>query len=455
MTDRLTALLTDMAEDAPRSPIADTVWRRAQRTRAHRRVAAGTAAVLIGAAVAIGGLPSVTSTTPAKPPQPDAPPAGGLPPLPSAIRQPIGEIPTLAERPTDRVLLTVQASLLKRTLFFPRQSTRCIDGRCFERIGYLAVGSDQGYRYFGELEEAGLNTANPLVSPSGEYVAMQLRTAREGNGYRDTWLIVDVDAGAAEAAQEAYCLAGHAGWTRDGRWVCITPGNSQASVALYQVHPGTVIEGEEFSWACCPESGPVTWGVTPELIGPGGQVTLGKVAAEPGSVVLINRAGEVIRTVRYPGATSVTPLRWCGPSSVLVEANGYPSVLGLDGVVRSRADRAWPSLGCRDDGSMLLEAPHAPVIRLVRPDGTVAGEIGLPVAGMANTSAPYITSFAIDAFGWQKTGRSTYVPGSGPSQWADEAALVLGALTGLAVLVGWGVIRGRRRRVAKARPYRP
>jgi hypothetical protein len=111
--------------DAPPTPAADPIWRRAGRTRIRRRAALAAAAVVLGAAaLALTTLPTQPIIGPAGPPADGG--VGGLEPLPPRLTPPIGQVPTTAQRPTDRVQLLVETKLFERRFFY--REPACLPG---------------------------------------------------------------------------------------------------------------------------------------------------------------------------------------------------------------------------------------------------------------------------------------------------------------------------------------
>ncbi|HKE51242.1 MAG TPA: hypothetical protein VKE25_07005, partial [Actinomycetes bacterium] len=203
--------------------------------------------------------------------------------------------------------------------------------------------------------------------------------------------------------------AGSAGWTRDGWFVCIPA--SGLPLTRYSIGESGGLSGTEIGRA---SSGNRSGDITPELLGQNATALLGS-ADDPNAIRISSVAAGPTATIFYPGATSVTPLEWCGPDTVLVAADGNLSVLDLDDGVRSRFPRpsTYGVLGCRPDGSMLLRVgDQLGKAVLIRPDGSIAGEFTVDT-GRSETSTPAVDA-AIDAFDWRLGGSAAHVPGFRP-----------------------------------------
>lgn len=428
MTERLGALLSELADvDPPRVPAADAVWRRAGRTRIRRRAALATAAVIaVGVTVlALTTLPGQLIIGPAGPPAVGG--QGDLEPLPPRLAAPSGEIPTIAERPTDRIQMLVESDLYERRFFIPNVHRTCPSGRsCGDRPLTLGVGSDHAYRYLVDPRRDG---SQFQLAPDGRHAVMLEPV--DTNGVR-RWRFLDLATGNTLPAVEC---DGVAGWIRDGGLVCIP---SAAPVMRYRVDDRGGVSGTELDWT--DRRGYADAPVTPDLLGPGAEVLLVS-GSRPGTVAVIDRRGQVLRTIPYPDHVPVIPIGWCGPDSVVVsELGGPPAVIGFDGVVRSSGRVGWSLLGCRSDGWMLVQDPMAFGLWLLSPDGDGGYEVRLPRGQSGAVGPSAVVAVAIDAFDWRVGGSAAHVAGFQPLEWVDEALLVL------LVVGAVGVVAARRRR---------
>ncbi|HKA68088.1 MAG TPA: hypothetical protein VKG85_03100 [Actinomycetes bacterium] len=449
MTERIGALLTELADiEAPPVPVADPIWRRAGRTRIRRRAAFTVAAVALGAAALTLTLVSTQpGIGPAGPPTRGG--VGGLEPLPPRLTAPIGEVPTIAQRPTDRVQLLVETKLFERKFFLPRTKPVCVAIGCGDHSVPLGVGSDHAYRHVIDPRRL---SGQVLLAPDGTYAAavvspvMYPGPSQEGGPeegappVEQEWALVDLASG--RGLPSVRCT-GSAGWTRDGWFVCIPA--SGLPLTRYGIDSSGGLTGTEIGQASA--STGRTGDITPELLGRNATALLGP-ADEPNAIKITSVAAGPTERIFYPGATEVRPEQWCGPDTVLVEADGYPAVLDLDGGVLSSGKVGWQAIGCRPDGSMLLQDPVASRLWLSRPDGTSEGSVLLPrgKSGAMDPSAA-VVEVAIDAFDWRVGGPAARVPGFRPLEWVDEAALGLIVIGGVGVLV---VRRRRKRRMVAA-----
>jgi hypothetical protein len=433
MTERIGALLAGLADvDAPPVPEAHPIWRRAGRTRIRRRSALAATAVALGAAaLALGTLSSQPIIGPAGPPADDG--MGGPEPLPPRLAAPIGQVPTVAQRPTDQVQLLVESNLYERLFFVSKVRRTCIPGRSCDDVPVtLGIGSDHGYRY---LVDPRRGSTQFLLAPDGQHAAT-LEPA--GSDAVPRWHLLDLTTGRTLPAVEC---EGAAGWIRDGGFVCIP---QAAPLMLYRIDSRGGVAGVEIDWTGGISNTDAA--ITPNLLGPNADVLLVR-GTRPGTVAVIDRSGRVLRTIPYPDPVPVIPIRWCGPDTVVVSGlDGPPVVIGFDGVVRSSGRVGWSLLGCRPDGSMLFQDQAAFGLWLINPDGIGVGEVRLP-RGTGTAGPSSVTGVAIDAFDWRVGGRAAQVLGVRPLEWLDEALLVLGVVGGMGLLI---VRRRRKRRMTAA-----
>ena len=441
MTERIGALLAELADvDAPRAPASDPIWRRAGRTRIRRRATLAVAAVALGAAaLALTTLSTQPIIGPAGPPADGG--VRGLEPLPPRVTPPMRQVPTTAQRPTDRIQLLVETKLFDRTFFLPRTKRVCVWSGCGDYSVTLGVGSDHVYR---RIIDSRRPTGQILLSPDGRYAAAVVSPRLDpapfegGTAVEEEWVLIDLATG--RALPSVRCT-GSVGWTRDGWLVCIP--TSGLPLTRYGIDSSGGLSSQEIGRASGTDNGYVE--ITPELLGRNATALLGS-AAEPNAIKVSSVAPGPSETIFYPGATSVSPIGWCGPDTVLVDIGARPSVLGLDGGVRSVGPSGWRATGCREDGSLLLTYPDGSGLWLVRPDGSRAGLVEV-FAGPDAGESIGLVGVAIDAFEWEVGGSPAHVPGFRPLEWLDEVALVLVVVGGIGLLV---VRRRRKRRMAAA-----
>jgi hypothetical protein len=440
MTERISALLTELAgADAPPVPAADPIWRRAGRTRIRRRAALAAAAVALGAAaVALTTLSTQPIIGPAGPPADGG--VGGLEPLPPRLTTPFGDVSTIARRPTDRVQLLVETRLFERRFFLPRTKLVCLAIGCGDHSVPLGVGSDHAYRHLIDPRRV---SGQILLAPDGRYAAavvsplMYPGPPEEGGPtVEQEWVLIDLTTG---GTLPSVPCTGSAGWTRDGWFVCIP--TSGLPLTRYGIDSSGGLTGQEIGRASTSDNGSVE--VTAELLGRNATALLGP-AADPNAIMVTSVAAGPTETIFYPGAAEVRPQKWCGPDTVLVVADGDPSVIDLDGGVRSRFlphPSRYGVLGCRPDGSMLVRVGgDLDKVALIRPDGSIAGEFSAGSGSSPN--ATHLVDVAVDAFEWEVGGSPAHGPGFRPLDWLDEALLVVVVLGGIGLLV----VRGRRKR---------
>ena len=424
MTERLTTLLADLAETERLTvPSPDQVWRRAGRTRRRRRAAAAVVLTAVGASVlALATLPKSQVIGPARQPE------GLLQPLPERLEPPYGEVPTIAESPTHRIQLLVTTKLFDRLFFVPRTRQTCgLSGACRDLTATLGVGSDHGYRYLVDPRRDGRQF---MLAPDGRHAAML-----EGSDI-GRWRFLDLTAGAALPTVDC---AGTAGWTRDGWFVCVP--ESGTSLMRYGINSGGGVTGTEIEWSTAVDA--TSARITPRLLGPDASALLVPGSA-PRTLDVIDPSGRVTRTIPYPdGAVSASPLGWCGADAVLIDTDIGQIVVGLDGIDRFNGSKGWVVLGCRSDGSALVQDPTAFGVWLLNPNGQEIGHLTLPRGRSGLVGPSDIVGVAVDAFDWRMGGSPARVAGFRPIEWADEAALVVAVLG----LVGWLARRRQRRRV--------
>lgn len=443
MTERLGALLTELADlDSPRVPSAEALWRRARRTKTRRRALLVAAAVGLGAGLfGLTGLPGLGTDSIRRPASGET---GPLQPLPPRLTELYGEIPLLAQRPTDRIQLLFDSYPLERVVGVPRVTQTCTADGCANYTITVGVGSDHAYRLLVDPR----STPGPIrLAPDGRHAAVLLTLpvgptpidqvdALEPS--TEEWRLLDLVT--SQAVPSVRCT-GATGWTRDGYFVCI-PTAADEPVERYRVDPGGGLSRVEIPR----HSVGGDWiEVSPELLGPSAEVMLGSSPAGPSAFAVTDLDGRVLQTVRYPGVAVVSPHGWCGPDTVLVDIEARSSVIGLDGVIRSVGPAGWRAAGCRPDGSLLMAYSDGSGLWLAGPDGARIGAVQVPAGGIAG-DVSQITGVAIDAFSWEVGGPTGRVAAPfRATDWVDEAGVALG-VGGLV----WLLVRRRRHRLEAA-----
>ncbi len=431
MTDRLRAVLDQVADEMPRPHVMAETWARrggrgaAGRSRSAWRESPGRSwfswrsrrCRRSSAARSIRPLPQSGSRCRRR------------------WTRPWSHTSSVRAAPPGRASVAVKGALVRRNFFRVGGDETCGQSRqvtCHARHGMLVVGPDMEYRLLGDSVFGIIRGA--LLSPDGRHAAVPVgeTQAVQGQPVDVVYRIQDLATG--DLGTPFRCRGDEPAWTRAGAFACAHPERDGWSRVDLHATDGTVART---TWRLRETADGTEW-LEPRLIHLRRFVRM--AASRDGDVVeFVDPTGRVVSTVRPQGCP--TPARW--PGALSTASSSRPPV-GRGG---RRARRAGaPAAGAagvatarlpsrRLDPLMRGGPPIIAGVRFVDPAGRTS-ELRVPSWRLGDPQPPVITSVAIDALDWTAAeGAAAHTPAS-LTTWLDEAAL-LAAVAVFALLRRW------------------